>query len=140
MSRMITQIMLRTYLWIPCQGWQLRLCCAPIYGYLVKDGRYVVRSGSAITLECRAEGNPPPSISWTMKVRISSPLIPSSVTNSKNILPYTIKLRNPHPSISWTIKVRIPPPNIQLFFIKMANSKNSQLYTAGLRNPTPSIS
>jgi hypothetical protein len=37
--------------------------------YGLQDGRYVVRKGSTITLECRATGNPRPTISWRKKVR-----------------------------------------------------------------------
>ena len=34
------------------------------------NGKFVVRSGSTITLECRAQGNPMPRVSWTRLVRL----------------------------------------------------------------------
>ena len=34
------------------------------------NGKFVVRSGSTITLECRAQGNPMPRVSWTRLVRV----------------------------------------------------------------------
>ena len=35
---------------------------------LPQDGKFVVRKGSTITLECESKGNPPPKITWTRSV------------------------------------------------------------------------
>jgi hypothetical protein len=43
--------------------------CRFMIHYGLQDGRYVVRKGSTITLECRAAGNPRPTISWRKKVQ-----------------------------------------------------------------------
>ena len=32
------------------------------------NGKFVVRAGSTITLECRAQGNPMPRVAWTRQV------------------------------------------------------------------------
>ena len=35
-----------------------------------QDGKFVVRKGSTITLECDSKGNPPPKITWQRSVSI----------------------------------------------------------------------
>ena len=35
---------------------------------LPQDGKFVVRKGSTITLECEAKGNPVPKITWQRSV------------------------------------------------------------------------
>ena len=37
---------------------------------LPQDGKFVVRKGSTITLECEAKGNPTPKITWQRAVSI----------------------------------------------------------------------
>ena len=37
---------------------------------LPQDGKFVVRKGSTITLECEAKGNPAPKITWQRAVSI----------------------------------------------------------------------
>ena len=37
---------------------------------LPQDGKFVVRKGSTITLECESKGNPPPKITWQRSVSI----------------------------------------------------------------------
>lgn len=43
----------------------LEVLVPPLVQPKPKDGRFVVRKGSTISLECSARGNPPPTITWT---------------------------------------------------------------------------
>lgn len=43
---------------------QLEILVPPSVQPLPQDGKFVVRKGSTITLECEAKGNPPPKITW----------------------------------------------------------------------------
>ena len=40
------------------------------------NGKFVVRAGSTITLECRAQGNPMPRVAWTRQVMVMIIIIP----------------------------------------------------------------
>jgi len=49
------------------QAHRLEVLVPPSIQSQPKDGKFVVRAGSTITLECQARGNPTPTITWTRK-------------------------------------------------------------------------
>lgn len=46
------------------------LAVPPSVQPLPRDGKFVVRKGSTITLECESKGNPPPTIIWQRSVSL----------------------------------------------------------------------
>jgi len=63
---------------------QLEILVPPSVQPLPQDGKFVVRKGSTITLECESKGNPPPKITWQR----SNNLLPSGETtaNGKSVV------------------------------------------------------
>ena len=50
------------------------------------NGKFVVRSGSTITLECRAQGNPMPKVAWTRQVSIMMIMMMRIVTMLRMVM------------------------------------------------------
>lgn len=54
--------------WYIYDGFALAIAVPPVVQPKPRDGRFVVRKGSTISLECSARGNPAPTITWTRTV------------------------------------------------------------------------